>query len=269
VEGKVKNKNKLFFLSVIGLAVCSTIAVAELSGTEVMQRVQDQANYHHTKTSVVSMQIVNKKKKKRYRVFKSFSKYKPEVAQNRSLLKFYEPANVSGVALLSIRDDQKSTNTNTTSQWVYFPAFKSIKQIVGSQKNDSFMGSDFTYDDMSGRAISRDTHTILETDASHTIVKSVPVDSNDAYTYIISKINTATWVPEQIIFFNSDSKSSNGIRKFKTLFYDTVQLINGGYIVTQSTMVNHERGSYTQLSLSDIQTNVPLSDNDVGRQSLK
>jgi hypothetical protein len=76
-------------------------------------------------------------------------------------------------------------------------------------------------------------------------------------------------VPEQVIFFNPDSRSSNGIRKFKTLFYDTVQLINGGYIVIQSTMVNHERGSYTQLSLSDIQTNVPLSDNDVGRQSLK
>ena len=267
----MNNKNRVFqfFLSVIGLAVCSTIAVAELSGTEVMQRVQDQANYHHTKTSVVSMQIVNEKKKKRYRVFKSFSKYKPEVAQNRSLLKFYEPANVSGVALLSIRDDQKSTDTDTTNQWVYFPAFKSIKQIVGSQKNDSFMGSDFTYDDMSGRAIRRDTHTVLKTDTSYTIVKSVPVDPNDAYVYIISKIDTTTWMPKQVVFFKADSTQANGIGKFKTLFYDTVQNINGGYIVTQSTMVNHERGSYTQLSLSDIQTNVTLSDNAVGLQSLK
>ena len=79
----VNNKRRVFqlFLGVIGLAVCSTIVVAELSGTEVMQRVQDQANYHHTKTSVVSMQIVNKKKKKRHRVFKSFSKYKPEIGR--------------------------------------------------------------------------------------------------------------------------------------------------------------------------------------------
>ena len=51
----MNNKQFKLFLAVIGLAVYNTVAFAELSGADVMQRVQDQANYHKTKTSVVSM----------------------------------------------------------------------------------------------------------------------------------------------------------------------------------------------------------------------
>lgn len=261
-------KTPSIFLSIITLVMTPVLALGELTGTDVMERVHSQANYHQTKTAVVAMQIVDKKDKKRYRQFKSYSKHNPEINQTRSLLKFYEPANVSGVALLSIRDEHVS-GSDSTQQWVYFPAFKSVKRILGSQKNDSFMGSDFTYADMSGRNVNADAHTILKTDDTHTIIKSIPIDSEDPYAYIISKIDTATWVPTQVVFFKADATSTTGARKFKTLFYDTVQAIDGAYIVTQSTMVNHERSSYTQLSLSDIQTNMPLSDNDVGSASLR
>jgi len=66
------------------------------------------------------------------------------------------------------------------------PALRKIKRISGSDKEDSFMGTDFTFDDMGDREVEEDTHTrtgqeIFEGKKCY-IVESVPKEKNYIYS---------------------------------------------------------------------------------------
>ena len=61
----------------------------------------------------------------------------------KSLLRFMDPPEVAGVALLSDQSDE-----GNTTQYVYMPALGQTKRIVESGKKGYFMGSDFAYEDL-------------------------------------------------------------------------------------------------------------------------
>ena len=63
---------------------------------------------------------------------------------------------------------------DTKSQWIYLPAFKSVKRLSSSDKNKSFMGSDFTYSDIAGRKLSQDNHTLIKTTDRFYYIESIP-----------------------------------------------------------------------------------------------
>ena len=60
--------------------------------------------------------------------------------------RFLEPSDVKDTTLLSYDYDQKDDDT-----WLFLPALKKVKRILTSNKDDYFMGSDFTYEDMENR----------------------------------------------------------------------------------------------------------------------
>ena len=48
-------------------------------------------------------------------------------------------------------------------RWLYLPALDLAKRIAASDKRTSFLGSDFLYEDISGRDVTADTHQLVET----------------------------------------------------------------------------------------------------------
>ena len=99
----------------------------------------------------------------------------------KSLIKFFRPTNVKGTSLLT----HSSSEENEKSQWIYLPAFKSVKQLSSSDKNKSFMGSDFSYSDIAGRKLNQDTHRLIKETPINYYIESIP---NDLDTAIYSKI---------------------------------------------------------------------------------
>ncbi|MCP4148163.1 MAG: outer membrane lipoprotein-sorting protein, partial [bacterium] len=47
---------------------------------------------------------------------------------------------------------------------LYIPASDKVIPIAGSRKQDPFMGSDFTYEDVSGRYYTKDNHKLLKSE---------------------------------------------------------------------------------------------------------
>lgn len=66
----------------------------------------------------------------------------PESA--KILIKFLEPADIRGTGLLSIVEKGKDPD-----QYVYLPALKKVRRIVGGNRNEPFLGSDFSMADLS------------------------------------------------------------------------------------------------------------------------
>ena len=63
-------------------------------------------------------------------------------------------------------DDEKDDD-----QWLYLPALKKTKRIASGDKSGSFMGSDFTYADMTTRNLDNYDYTLLKED----LLNDVPV----------------------------------------------------------------------------------------------
>lgn len=93
-------------------------------------------------TSVLEMILINAHGDKTIRKMKSFIKERKSEG-DLSLNEFLWPADVKGTKLLTHAFKEKSDD-----QWLYMPAIKRVKRISSRNKSGSFMGSEFSYEDM-------------------------------------------------------------------------------------------------------------------------
>jgi hypothetical protein len=73
---------------------------------------------------------------------------------NRSRIEFDWPENVRGTILLTHAHEEGEDD-----QWLYLPASKRMRRISAGHKTGSFMGSEFTYEDLAPPVASKYTHT--------------------------------------------------------------------------------------------------------------
>ena len=113
------------------------------------------------------MILIDKNGKKRIRDLKSYSKDFGE-DEHRTLF-FKSPAKIKNTAFLTFDYDKASKDDD---QWLYLPALKKVKRIPSTDKSSSFMGSDFSYFDMTDRDLE---------DYNFKILKEIKVRGHDAW----------------------------------------------------------------------------------------
>lgn len=169
----------VFTMILLGFSQVAT-TVAPLTGQQIMTRVDDRPNGDDRK-SVLTMTLINRSGRKRIREVEYFSKDFGK--DKKSVMVFKKPADVSGTAFLSWEYDDPAREDD---KWLYMPAMKKVRRISGASKNEYFMGSDFTYDDMGDRNVEEDTHTLLgeEIVDGHDCwkIESIPVNPEEMYT---------------------------------------------------------------------------------------
>ncbi|HSQ00209.1 MAG TPA: outer membrane lipoprotein-sorting protein [Candidatus Dormibacteraeota bacterium] len=61
----------------------------------------------------------------------------------RSLMFFHAPTQVAGIGFLQWTDPRSDDH-----QWLWLPALKRVRQISGGARGESFVGTDFSYEDL-------------------------------------------------------------------------------------------------------------------------
>ncbi len=120
-------------------------AMAEQKAIEIMQMVEDRDD-GDSQSASLEMLLIDKHGKERLRKIKRFTKDKGDDTQ--ILMFFLHPADVKDTGFLTYDYDDE---TKDDDQWLYLPALKKTKRIASSDKSGSFMGSDFTYADITSR----------------------------------------------------------------------------------------------------------------------
>ncbi|MEW6601074.1 MAG: outer membrane lipoprotein-sorting protein, partial [Nitrospirota bacterium] len=72
---------------------------------------------------------------------------------DKSLTIFDNPKDVQGTAFLNY-----THKVGDDDQWLYLPALKRVKRISSRNKSGSFMGSEFSYEDISSQEIEKYTY---------------------------------------------------------------------------------------------------------------
>ena len=79
----------------------------------------------------------------------------------KQMIWFLEPKKDKGIAFLKIENDD---DDDFMTMWL--PGFSRFKRIKSSQKSDSFMGSDLSFEDLTNRNIDDYEYTLVDENAS-------------------------------------------------------------------------------------------------------
>lgn len=124
---------------------------------EIMQKVEDRDDGDNRITSM-EMVLIDKKGKERVRRTRTHRKDRGDDVLK--LMFFLRPADVRNTGFLTYDYDDPERDDD---QWLYLPALKKSKRIASSDTSKSFMGSDFTYADMTSRNLEDYDFRLLKT----------------------------------------------------------------------------------------------------------
>ncbi len=182
---------------------------------------------------------------------------------DKSLFVFDQPRDVQGTALLT------HAHINTQDdQWLYLPALKRVKRINASKRSGSFMGSEFSYEDMTTPEVDEYTYKYLRDEPCGefvcTVSEQVPLDKNSGYSRKIvwqDAIELRVWKMELF-----DRKESH----LKTLtFANYEQYLDQFWRAGEQTMVNHLTGASTVLRWTDYRFRTNLDDSEFNKLALR
>ena len=158
-----------FLLSPLSLFAITADA---MTADEIAKQV-DERDVGDKSISTMEMTLIDKHGNKRIRNMKNYSMDKGQDTQ--SVIFFLSPADVRNTAFLTYDYDDSSKDDD---QWLYLPALKKTKRIASSDKSSSFMGSDFTYSDMTSREVDDYSYRIAKESSVHDhkvwVMESIP-----------------------------------------------------------------------------------------------
>jgi outer membrane lipoprotein-sorting protein len=237
---------------------------AETDATEIMKK-SHMAYYYAADDGIaeVTMKIVNKKGKERTREFTMLRLDLVEGGEQKYYTYFKKPSDVSRLTFMVWKNPEANDN-----RWLYVPAVDLVKQISADDKNSSFVGSDFTYEDVSGRHWSEDKHTLVSDsemlDGKETyLISSTPVDDYDGFSEKKSWIDKTSYLPLKEEYYNEDGEL---IRVFTA---DKIETIDGIETVTQRTMKDVEDEKHTTVYFNNISYNSGVTDDIFTERYLK
>lgn len=140
-------------------------------------------------------------------------------------------------------------------RWLFLPALNLVKPIAPGDKRTSFVGSDFVYEDVSGRALWEDSHELLEETDTHFVIKNIPKDPESVefseYTVWIDK---ETHLPVKAEYLNKEGKLYRRVEALR------VETIDGFPTVMESKVTDIARNTSTVNRFSNVQYNLGLNE---------
>jgi len=212
-------------------------ALAETpSAREIMQRVDDRDDGDNS-TREIEMVLIDKSGGERLRRLRSWSRDQGEDVL--SLLFFMSPADVQDTGFLTYDYD----GDRDDDQWLYLPALQKTKRIASSDKSGSFMGSDFSYADLTEREVDRWDWTLMKEEV---VVHDEPCWQIQGIPKTQQEIEE-TGYTKSIVFVRKDIymvvRALNWLEKGERLKYmdaTRVEQIDGIWVATEMQMTTRQ-----------------------------
>lgn len=235
--------------------VFSTVTMAQ-SGRDIAQKVKDRPD-GDTRQSELVMKLINKRGAVRERKLISYSIDVGKGKKDRKSIMFFQyPGDVKGTGFLTWDYDEQSKDDD---KWLYLSAMKKTRRISGSSaKQDYFMGSDFTYDDMGSRNVDEDTHKLLgeETIGGYKCWKleSTPKDKRDVYSKKIALIRQDCLIPITVEYYDKMGKLH------RRLEMQDIAKVEGFWVAQKMHMTNVQTEHQTILEIKNPKFNIHIQE---------
>jgi hypothetical protein len=241
---------KKFFLLIFMIPLFPFTTASAIEVDEIITKANHAAYYQGDDGRArVNMQIIDKQGRRRTRDFIILRK---NVGEGDKEQKFYvyfnRPADVSKTVFMVWKHVGSEDD-----RWLYLPALDLVKRIAATDERTSFVGSDFFYEDVSGRNPIEDTHELLETTENYFVIKSTPKNPDLVeFSFFKSYVHKQSFIPVKIEFYDKRGQ------KYREASAEKVDTIQGYPTVTRGRMKDLRSGSETVLTYSSVQYDIDL-----------
>lgn len=250
-------------LSYAQTAAPNNLSVPPPNGRDIIQKQEGRDNGFHDETLMGHMILKGTNGEKMEREFESRRFEKQGTTGEKSLIKFIRPADIQGTGLLSYQNKKEDDD-----QWLYLPSMKKIKRIAGTGKSGSFVGSEFSFEDLIPPDIEKYSYEYLRTEPCDEVmcfvVQSTPLTPDSGYSKTILWIRTDNYRNTQVEFY--DKKD----RLLKILSLADYRLMNNKYWrAFRLIMKNKINGKETDFLIENLKIGAGLTNADFTQRALE
>lgn len=189
-------------------------------------------------------------------------------AGDRVLIRFTYPNDIKGTAFLVWEHPDAEDE-----RFLYLPALARVRRIAGAEAQDNFVGSDFSYEDISGREFDDYTYTMVEPNATWTApdaqrhpayrIESRARDAQARFPRVVSTVRKDNFVVVHAEIYNRRDERQ------KRYEVRRLEKIQGIWTLSDVVMTNLSERTRTELAMTSAEYNVGLKESDFSRRELE
>ena len=206
----------ILFLSVFFLYILQTFPTLAMETAEIIKKVEDNLN-GKTAQMNISMKITTK------RTTRTLEMESYSIGTEKSFIKITYPKKDRGITFLK-RDN---------AMWQYVPKIEKIIKIPASMMLQSWMGSDFTNDDLVRESSISEDYTsslIAEETDIYRVLLNPNEDAPVVWGKIIMEVSKQYFLPTKVLYYDEDDIL------IRELFYQQIEKIEDRYYPTHWIM---------------------------------
>jgi outer membrane lipoprotein-sorting protein len=173
--------------------------------------------------------------------------------KSRTMIVFQRPPSVRGTRFLTLENAGRGND-----QWIFLPSLGKVRRIASSEGSDSFMGTDFSYDDISSasRDADLDTHSLVGEETYNGracyVIESKPKDTSYQYSRMVQWIDKDTKINHKLELYNRRNTL------IKTVEMSDIRDVQGRPTVHTTKMISLNEGTSTTLFVDIIKYDDPI-----------
>jgi len=188
--------------------------------------------------------------------------------EDRVLLRFTQPTDIKGTGLLVWKHA-----ATESERFLFLPALGRVRRVAGGEAQESFVGSDFSYEDIGGQDLDAYTYDLVDANASAAGADGVTYqsykllarakDPRAPYPVTVSQVDKATFIVR-----HAELLDRAGERR-KTYDVRKLAKVQGFWTALEATMATERERTRTELMVETPEYNVGLTDDDFSRRTLE
>ena len=258
-ERMIKMRSIVAFMLIILSIPGYLSAQAVLTAREIADRSYDATRLAGSE-AVSTMTIIDGKGRERIRQVAQVTKLYDNGDTEKKLIRFLAPADVKGTGLLTFDYREKEDD-----MWLYMPALRKTRRIISSEKAKSFMGSEFSYADMTPPVLDDFTFQILDEEEVNAVPcwriemrpRNEDIADENGFSNKISWIGKEDYVVRKAIYYDLDEEFHKELTIHEIREMDPE---NHKYRPIYLEMENRQNGRRSVLRINEIIFNPDVKD---------
>lgn len=200
----MKSIKRTIIIMLFAISANVTFAQSTLSAKQIQEKSIEVTRVEGME-AISKLTIINQNGQERIRQMAVVTKLFDNGNTEKKLIRFTSPADVKGIGFLTY-----DYNVKNDDKWIYMPALRKTRRIISSENAKSFMGSEFSYADMTLPNVDEYNYTLL----GEEVIKGIPcykleiIPANDdvmdanGFSKKISFIGKADFVLRKNIYYD-------------------------------------------------------------------
>jgi outer membrane lipoprotein-sorting protein len=181
---------------------------------------------------------------------------------SKAIIRFTEPAEVKGVALLVINHPDRSSD-----QWMWTPAIGRDRRIALQDRSTRFFGTDFSFEDLEERDVNQYDYKLEGEEA----IDGAPcwrIESRPRQGKVSQYARSRIWIRKDN-YVAAQYENYVKDQLARRLRQSRIENVQGIWTARQLEMADLRRNSRTILRIEKLEYNVPMKDDDFTVQALR